>query len=137
MVGESELSVEAAFDSIALARPKSRILTESSFVTFALAGLRSRCTTPRSCAYSRASQICFAMRSASSIGSGLDRIRSARVGPSTSSDRIEIPMHNSALVRVFQGFADLFRDAQCLIDRKRTRPDTIGEGRPFDEFRSD
>jgi hypothetical protein len=32
------------------------------------AGLRSRCTTPLSCAYSRASAICLAMVSASSSG---------------------------------------------------------------------
>ena len=49
------------------------------------AGLRSRWTMPCSCANSSASAIWRAIASASSSGSGPCAMRSARVGPSTSS----------------------------------------------------
>ena len=85
IVGEVKMSIDAASPSIAFAKPKSRTFTASSLVTFTFAGFRSRCTIPRSCAYSSASVICFAIRSASSIGIGPDLIRSPSVGPSTNS----------------------------------------------------
>ena len=53
--------------------------------TLMLAGFRSRWMTPCSCAASRASAICLAMGNASSTGIGPCFIRSASVGPSTSS----------------------------------------------------
>ena len=84
-VGELAMSFSTASPSTALARPKSRIFTESSRETLTFAGFRSRCTMPRSCAYSRPSAICFAIRTASSTGNGPDSMRSASVGPSTSS----------------------------------------------------
>ena len=74
-----------AVGSSALASPKSSTLTVPSGVTLMLAGFRSRWTTPASCAASRASAICRATSSASSIGRAPCAIRSARVGPSTSS----------------------------------------------------
>ena len=46
----------------ALARPKSRTFTRPSRVTLTLAGFRSRCTMPASCAVSSASAIWRAMR---------------------------------------------------------------------------
>src|SRR6516165_2868173 len=54
--------------SSALAKPKSRIFTVPSGLTFTLAGLRSRWMTPRSCAYSSPSVICLAMCKDSSSG---------------------------------------------------------------------
>ena len=98
--------------SVSLARPKSSSLTPPSGRTLTLAGLRSRWTTPFSCAASSASAIWRAIASASSSGSpprsgsaprrslGAEPdggrgtpeacprawwIRSASVGPSTSS----------------------------------------------------
>ena len=53
--------------------------------TLMLAGLRSRWMIPCSCAASSASAICLAIGSASSSGIGPCAIRSASVGPSTSS----------------------------------------------------
>ena len=67
------------------ARPKSSTLTVPSSRTLMLAGFRSRWITPASCATSNASAICLAIGSASSTGIGPLAIRSARVGPSTSS----------------------------------------------------
>ena len=71
--------------SASLARPKSSTFTVPSVRSFTLAGLRSRCTMPCACAASSASAICRAMGSASSSGTGPCAIRSASVGPSTSS----------------------------------------------------
>ena len=56
-VGGSALGIGS---SIAFARPKSSTFTTPSGVILMLAGFRSRWTTPRSCAYSSASAICFA-----------------------------------------------------------------------------
>lgn len=47
--------------------PKSRILTLPPAATLMFAGLRSRWMMPFSCAYSRASAICWEIVSASSI----------------------------------------------------------------------
>ena len=55
---------------IAFASPKSKILTSPPSVILTFAGLRSRWTIPRSCAYSRPSAIFFAMPIVSSSGSG-------------------------------------------------------------------
>ena len=84
-VGEFDRSTFPASTASALANPKSSTLTLPSGVIFTFAGLKSRCTTPFSCAASRASQILFAMLSASSIEKGPCFKRSARVSPSTSS----------------------------------------------------
>ncbi len=84
-VGELRMSELTTGPSSALARPKSSSLTVPSALTFMFAGFTSRWTMPRSCAYSRASQICFAMGSASSAGIGPARRQSASVRPSTSS----------------------------------------------------
>jgi aryl-alcohol dehydrogenase-like predicted oxidoreductase len=53
--------------------------------TLTFAGFKSRCTVPRSWAYSSASQICFVIGRASDRDRGDRKRRSARVGPSTSS----------------------------------------------------
>ena len=50
-----------------------------------LAGFKSRWMMACSCAASSASAICFAIGNASSIGIAPCAMRSARVGPSTSS----------------------------------------------------
>ena len=84
-VGECVWSGDDASPVSALARPKSSTLTLPSGVTFTLAGFRSRCTIPFSCAASSASAIWRAIASASSIGSGPAAIFSASVSPSTSS----------------------------------------------------
>jgi hypothetical protein len=71
-VGEFSGSLPAGSGSSlkAFANPKSSSLTTPSGVTFTLAGFRSRCMTPRSCAYSKASAICIAILQASSNGIG-------------------------------------------------------------------
>ena len=85
-VGDCDRSASGAGSgSRALARPKSSTLTVPSSRTLTLAGLRSRCTTPASCAACRAEAICEAICSASSHGIGPRAMRSAMVGPSTSS----------------------------------------------------
>jgi hypothetical protein len=66
-----------------LSQPKSNTLITSSGVIFTLDGLRSRWTTPRSCAVSMASAICRAVASASGTGMGpmtlgASRLRRAR-----------------------------------------------------------
>src|SRR6516225_6527160 len=70
IVGEFAKSVPDASAASALAKPKSRIFTVPSGLTFTLAGLRSRWMTPRSCAYSSPSAICLAIGRASSICRG-------------------------------------------------------------------
>ena len=71
--------------STALARPKSSTLTVPSGRTLMLAGFKSRWTMPCSCAASRASAIWFASGRASPNGMRPAAMRSASVGPSTSS----------------------------------------------------
>ena len=71
--------------SMALASPKSRTLTTPLGVILMLAGLRSRWTMPLSCAASSASAICRATAVPRRAGAARGRVRSARVGPSTSS----------------------------------------------------
>jgi hypothetical protein len=71
--------------SIAFAKPKSNTFTVPSSRTLMFAGFRSRWMIPCSWAASRASAICFAIGNASSSGMGPFAIRSATVGPSTSS----------------------------------------------------
>ena len=83
-VGDCDGSL-AGVGSSALAKPKSNTLTVPSSRTLMFAGLRSRWITPASWAASSASAICLAIGSASSSGIGPFEIRSARVGPSTSS----------------------------------------------------
>jgi hypothetical protein len=63
--------------STSFANPKSSTFTVPSARTLMLAGLRSRWTTPASCAASSASAICFAIGSASSSGIGPRAMRSA------------------------------------------------------------
>ncbi len=70
---------------IALARPKSSTLTLPSGVIFTFAGFRSRWTMPFSCASASASEICFAIAIASSVGSAPRFSRCERSSPSTSS----------------------------------------------------
>ena len=76
-VGELVMSELAVSSDRAFARPKSRTFTVPSGVIFIFAGFRSRCTMPRSCAYSRASVICLATGRTSSTG----------IGPSASAFR--------------------------------------------------
>jgi hypothetical protein len=85
-VGDAEgESDEVALASSALASPKSSTLTLPSAVSLMLAGLRSRCTMPFSCAASSASAICRAIASVSSTGMAPCAMRSCSVGPSTNS----------------------------------------------------
>ncbi len=84
-VGEADTSGTSVPVTMARASPKSSTLTTPSPRSLTLAGLRSRCTTPWSWAYSSASAICRAMAIASTLGSGPSASRSARVVPSTSS----------------------------------------------------
>ena len=67
----SRIAGGAAESSAAFAKPKSSTFTVPSGVTFTFAGFRSRWMMPFSCAYSRASAICLAMRRASSSGGAL------------------------------------------------------------------
>ncbi len=53
-----------------VASPKSDTYTWSLFPTSTLCGLKSRCTTPSTCAASSASHICRAIFSERSMGSG-------------------------------------------------------------------
>ncbi len=84
VVSRDRPAPEAPPDS-ALARPKSRTFTAPLGVSLMLAGLRSRWMTALSCAASKASAICLAMTSASRTWKGPAAMRSASVGPSTSS----------------------------------------------------
>ena len=43
-------------------------------------------------------------------------------------------MHDPALVRVLERFADLLCNPQRFIDRNRTGPDAIRQRWPFDQF---
>ena len=89
-VGELRATLAVALDapagSIAFARPKSSTFTVPSARTLMFAGFRSRWTMPCSCAASRASAICLAMRQRL-----VERDRAARdaacdrSSPSTSS----------------------------------------------------
>ena len=86
IVGDAVASmVRADVGSSAFARPKSSTFTVPSGRTFTLAGFRSRWMMPCSCAASSASAICLAIGNASSTGIGPCAMRSASVGPSTSS----------------------------------------------------
>ncbi len=69
----------------ALARPKSRTFTEPSGVILMFAGLRSRWTIPRSCAYSSPAAIWRAMSAASEKGTLPFSSRCERSSPGTSS----------------------------------------------------
>ena len=85
----------------AFARPKSSTLTVPSSRTLILAGLRSRCTIPCSCADSSASAIWRAMDRDSerpmARGPGPDPSISASVGPGTSSmTRAGMPLDSSS-----------------------------------------
>ena len=75
------------------ARPKSSTLTVPSSRTLMLAGLRSRCTMPCSCAASSASTICRAIARASSTGSGPRAMQSASVGPRPAPGPAHGPGH--------------------------------------------
>ena len=91
IVGEF-VNVAEGVDSNAFANPKSSTFTVPSGRILMLAGFRSRWMMPGSCAASSASVICRAMGSASSIGIGPSAIRSASVGPSTSSRTSAFPL---------------------------------------------
>ena len=54
------LTLPSSAGPAARARPKSRIFTSPSLVTKTLSGLKSRCTTLRSCAAARPRAICSA-----------------------------------------------------------------------------
>ena len=89
-VGETDASTPAAttelpVESRALASPKSNTFTVPSSRTLMFAGFRSRWMIPCLCAASSASAICVAIESASPTGIAALAIRSASVGPSTSS----------------------------------------------------
>ena len=68
IVGEFAIWGPLPVPPIALARPKSSTFTRPSGVILMLAGLRSRCTMPRSCAASSASITWLAMLTTSSMG---------------------------------------------------------------------
>ena len=86
IVGEAvALPLPPTIGSSVFARPKSSTFTVPSGRSFTFAGLRSRWTIPSSWAASSASAICRAIGSASSTGIGPSAMRSASVGPSTSS----------------------------------------------------
>jgi len=86
IVGESSgLPTAASTGAPRFAKPKSSTLTVPSDLILMLPGFRSRCTIPRSCAASSASAIWRANARASSSGIRPSLMRSARVGPSTSS----------------------------------------------------
>jgi len=86
-VGECDSADPIALGSAVtvFARPKSSTFTVPFDRSLMFAGFKSRWMIPCSCAASSASAICFAIGNASSIGIGPLPIRSASVGPSTSS----------------------------------------------------
>ena len=84
IVGDSDASPSAS-PSSAFASPKSSTFTAPSSLILMFAGFRSRWMTPASWAASRASAICLAIAIASSSGIGPSAMRSASVGPWTSS----------------------------------------------------
>ena len=47
---------------------------------------------------------------------------------------LQVPMHDAALVRVFQRFANLLRNPQRFINGNRPRFDAIRQRRPFDKL---
>ena len=75
----------AASPTTTLARPKSGTFTLPSGVILMFAGLRSRWTIPRWCAYSSAAAIYRAMSTASETGTLPFFGRSARSSPGTRS----------------------------------------------------
>ena len=79
-VGELASDDGGGSSSSTLAKPKSSTFTTPSGVILMFAGFRSRWTTPRSCAYSSASMICFeiATRLVERDWSSLDAIRQRR-----------------------------------------------------------
>ena len=86
IVGDAVTSaLGAEMGSSAFARPKSSTFTVPSDRSLIFAGLRSRWMIPCSWAASSASAICRAIGRASSSGIGPCAMRSASVGPSTSS----------------------------------------------------
>ncbi len=85
IVGDCVIPESRVPPSIAFARPKSSTFTCPFSVSFTFSGFRSRWTIPCSCATSSAWAICVAILNASSIGMRPDLMRSASVGPSTSS----------------------------------------------------
>ena len=90
------LTALPVLDSDAFASPKSSTFTFPSGVTLMFAGLRSRWMMVFSCAPIIASTICRAIDSASSIGTGPFAMRSASVGPSTSSRTIPLAPADSS-----------------------------------------
>ena len=48
--------------------------------------------------------------------------------------RLEIPVHDAAFVGVIECIGDLPGNADRLIQRQRSLPDTFGESRTFDQF---
>ena len=85
IVGDIDIDEETRSVSSIFARPKSSTFTFPLDVSLIFAGFKSRWTTPCECAASSASAICLAMGRASSSGMGPCSMRSASVGPSTSS----------------------------------------------------
>ena len=86
IVGDCDTFIGALpIGSMALASPKSSTFTVPSGRTLMFAGLRSRWMIPCSCAASSASAIWRAIGKASSRGISPCAMRSASVGPSTSS----------------------------------------------------
>ena len=43
-------------------------------------------------------------------------------------------MDDPLLVGCFEGFGDLLRDGQCLVERNRSLCDTVRKRRPRDQF---
>jgi len=72
-------------DPFSLARPTSSTFTRPLVATMTLAGFRSRCTMPRSCATLTASAMAIASLRKTSIGSPFPGILADNGSPSTSS----------------------------------------------------
>ena len=108
-VAASELGAPASSD---FARPKSMIFACPSSVSMTLAGLRSRCTMPCSCARARPSAI--------SVASSSDRDRAERPRAIALAQRLaahQLHRDEAHAVR----FADLVNDADVRVLEPRGR----------------
>ena len=108
--------------SMRLRQPEVQHLDRAVRPHLELAGFRSRWMMPCSCAASSASAICLAIGSASSSGIGPCAIRSASVGPSTSSMHERRRRHRIAPGRRCAAILGWFRAASVFASRsKRAR----------------
>ena len=84
-VGECDWSASPASGCVSFARPKSRILTNPSFLTITFSGFKSLCTIPAPCARASPSAICAAIPRSFFAGKPPSASSSRSVLPSTSS----------------------------------------------------